>query len=197
MFLAELNFLRLTPLFTTPISGDTVGSLPTRNGFDSRYWSVPFNLTNSPIVTIYLYLLVFAIFFVFYQDTARNQQLSTLADLHNRSADRFRKIAFLLTLLTLLGTPVTFGFSYKLVVLSNLSSSAWTLIAAVAINLIMLVFYLQAARYPQLTRKKRAVFAHQDAETASKGALVLGCGLTVFAIIVAPAVIDILSTLMI
>lgn len=134
---------------------------------------------------------------MYYQDVARNQQLSLLSDLHNRSADRFRKVAFLLVLLTFLGTPVTLGFAYKLAVLNGLSPMSWALATAVVINLIMLVFYLQAARHPQLSRKKRTSSTPQDVNTASKSALVFGCCLTSFAICVAPVIIDILSALII
>lgn len=154
------------------------------------------HLHNSPILTVYLYLLVFVVFFVFYQDASRNQQLPSLIDLHNRSADRFRKASFALVLLTFLGTPATLGFTYKLTVLSGLSVSAWATAAAIVINLIMLVFYLQAARHPQLSRKKKASAAPQDVNTASKGLVALFVLLTLAATAVAPLVADILSALL-
>jgi NADH:ubiquinone oxidoreductase subunit 2 (subunit N) len=173
-----------------------VGSLPTRNGFDSRYWSMPSSLHNSPVLTVYLYLLVFVVFFVFYQDASRNQQLPLLSDLHNRSADRFRKVSFTLILLTFLGTPVTLGFTYKLTVLSGLSASTPATAAAIGINLVMLVFYLQASRHPQLSRKKKASAAPQDVSTSSKGLVVLVIFLTLAAAAAAPLLADILSALL-
>lgn len=148
------------------------------------------------MLTVYLYLLVFVVFFVFYQDASRNQQLPSLSDLHNRSADRFRKTSFTLALLTFLGTPVTLGFTYKLTVLSGLSASASATAAAVGINLIMLVFYLQAARHPQLSRKKKTVAASQDVNTSSKGLVVLAMLLTLAAPAAAPLITDILSALL-
>lgn len=184
------------PLFKKPISGDNVGSLPTRNGFDSRYWSMLSSSYNSPILTVYLYLLVFVVFFVFYQDASRNQQLSSLSDLHNRSADRFRKTSFTFILLTFLGTPMTLGFTYKLTVLSGLSTSTTATVAAIVINLIMLVFYLQAAKHPQLSRKKKASAAPQDVNTSSKGLVVLVVFLTLAAAAIAPLLTDILSALL-
>lgn len=153
-------------------------------------------LYNSPVLTVYLYLLVFVVFFVFYQDASRNQQLPSLSDLHNRSADRFRKISFTLVLLTFLGTPVTLGFTYKLTVLSSVSASATATAAAIAINLIMLVFYLQAVRHPQLSRKKKTSAAQQDVSTSSKGLVVLAIFLTLAAAAAGPLVTDILSALL-
>lgn len=144
---------------------------------------------TSPLLTVYLYLLIFITFFLLYQDLACNQHLQLLADLHNRSTDSLRKVAFLIVLLTLLGTPVTLGFVYKLTVLRNLSSSA--VFIALIINLIMLIFYLQAARHPRLSRKKRHVLVTNNSNVTSRAYLILSLLFTVGALTFAPLFIDI------
>jgi NADH:ubiquinone oxidoreductase subunit 2 (subunit N) len=129
---------------------------------------------NSNTIVIYLYILIFVTFFLYYQDISRNQQISFFYDLHLSGVDRMRKVAFLIILMAFLGTPATSGFFYKLGVFTNLTGAcAAALISAAILNLMMIIFYLQAARHSQVLRKKRVRQLPEDVNTGSKGTLVL------------------------
>jgi NADH:ubiquinone oxidoreductase subunit 2 (subunit N) len=134
---------------------------------------------------------------LYYQDISRNQQISFFYDLHLSGIDRMRKIIFMLILMALLGTPATLGFFYKISVFTNLvGSSTAAIVSAALLNLMMIIFYLQAARHSQVLRKKRVRQLPEDVNTGSKGTLVLAAALALGAIFFAPALIEILVILL-
>lgn len=100
-------------------------------------------------------------------------------------------------LATFLGTPLTSGFFYKVLVFNTLTTSSnFIVMAAIILNLIMLIFYLQASRLSQVARKKKVRRLPQDTNTASKGALALMVLATACSIFIFAALLDILVAIL-
>lgn len=100
----------------------------------------------------------------------------------------------MIILATFLGTPITLGFFYKIAVFNTLNnSSLFVIIAASIVNLIMLVFYLQASRHSQVLKKKQKNKITTSVNTNSKSFLVLYIFVFVFGVIIAPIFLDIIS----
>lgn len=148
-------------------------------------------------LTVQLYLLILIIFLFYYQDVAQNQQINSFSDLQSFCADQCRKVIFLVVLGAFLGSPPTSGFFFKAEVFVNLSTKGIVLLmGAVVLNLIMLVFYLQASRHPQQARKKRVRTSTLIIRTAPKGVLIAGSCFVAFAAWLLPALVDVLLAIM-
>lgn len=103
-----------------------------------------------------MYATIVLIFFVFYVDVSKGKQISFFYDMHARSADYLSKLTFFLIIATLLGTPATLGFFFKIIVFINvLMCGKFTTLVAVLLNLTLIIFYLQAVRHNQVQRKKK------------------------------------------
>lgn len=92
---------------------------------------------------------------------ANNKTLVFFYDMHQKAIDLLSKYTFFIIVVTLLGTPITLGFFLKIAILSNIIiGGKLVTILAILINLILIVFYLQALRHNQLQRKKRKTRAN-------------------------------------
>lgn len=112
--------------------------------------------SNAPSIALYIYIFLFLALSLYISDIARNQQVSFFYDLMSASRDTLNRICFILIMASLVGTPLTTGFFYKMHIFSTLSlQSPLTWFGATIINLILLVFYLQVIRHPQVSRKLR------------------------------------------
>lgn len=111
-----------------------------------------------------MYAVMILTFFIFYVDASKGKQISFFYDMHVRSADYLSKLTFFLIIATLLGTPITLGFFFKITVFVNiLMCGNFIKLIAILLNLTLIIFYLQAVRHNQVQRKKKK-------QTASIGA---------------------------
>lgn len=103
----------------------------------------------------------------------------------------------MLVLTAFLGTPVTVGFFYKVAVFNALvDTNLLVIISAIILNLIMVIFYLQASRHSQISRRKKKNQVSEDINTGSKGLLILITFLVLGAPILVPVMLDIVVTLL-
>lgn len=114
------------------------------------------NAATSATFAAYLYTVIVFVFVIFYIDVVNNNRSVFFYDLHLKSLDYLSRVTFFLVISTLLGTPVTLGFFLKVIVFSNIILGGKVLSAvAVLLNLVLVIFYLQAVRQNQIQRKTR------------------------------------------
>lgn len=117
------------------------------------------NAALTAILCSYVYAAIIFSFFLFYTDSSKGSQILQFFNIHQNNQDTLTKLCFFLIIVTFLGTPITLGFLLKIGVLSSImSSGAVVVVSAITINLILIVFYLQALRHNQILKKKYKKF---------------------------------------
>lgn len=104
-------------------------------------------------VYIYTLLALYLLFLV--GSTITNKQASTFFTFQYINRHVSYSILFLLTLLTLLGTPPTLGFFAKILTfIVFLQNPGYELILTIIFVLILMIFYLQTVRTRPVLRKR-------------------------------------------
>lgn len=115
--------------------------------------------------------------------------INTFQRANNNAAVR---LLFILTLASMLGTPPTLGFFAKLLTFYLLvQNPGAALFAAIALTLVLLIFYLQTIRSAN-TLKKKATWAIQAQEKSMTQNLIFGQSLFALFTLSIPYIFDIL-----
>lgn len=178
-----------------PISGDTAGSFPVKNWFDSNYWSYSIvydlGLMFALYCPIYVYIILVLYFIILISVTGLSAGTPSLNNYHQNNKNALPRLLFILTLATMLGTPPTIGFFAKLLSFYMLvQTPGVSLYACILLTLLLLIFYLQAIR-TRTTLRKRNAYSHKLVFKKTTNLLIYGQFLLIIFSVTVPLLADV------